>query len=413
MTGETPDISEYLDFGWYDRVWFKEDAGLGETKIERFLGPSHRVGSQMSYWILPASGIPVSRTTVRRVTQLESFTDANKERSNDYNQAIKQRFKEIYTAETFPPQGSNKPTLELWAELAEEDEDFQTEFNRVFDNQEVKEADEDFTPDTFDNYVNMELSLDRGGDQPEFARVKKRLRDNNGRPIGVASDNPILDSRMYEVEYQDGHTAAIAANIIAENLFAQVDQEGNRFVLFDEIIATRTDGSQVLQQDAFATTSSGTRRRVNTTKGWEVNIQWKDGSTTWNKLKDIKDSYPVEMAEYAVENRISEEPAFAWWTKTALRRRDRITSKTQRHWLKTHKYGIRVPRTVKEAFEIDAENGDTLWWDAIKQEMKNVRPAFEIFEGRKEDMAIGYQEIKCRMIFDVKLGENFRRKASM
>ena len=297
--------------------------------------------------------------------------------------------------------------------LAEEDEDFQTEFNRVFDNPEVKDADKDFTPDTFDNYVIMELSLDRGGDQPEFARVKKRLRDNNGRPIGVASDNPILDSRMYEVEYQDGHTAAIAANIIAENLFAQVDQEGNRFVLFDEIIATRTDGSQVLQQDAFATTSSGTRRRVNTTKGWEVNIQWKDGSTTWNKLKDIKDYYPVEMAEYAVENRISEEPAFAWWTKTALRRRDRIISKTQRHWLKTHKYGIRVPRTVKESFEIDAENGDTLWWDAIKQEMKNVRPAFEIFEGRKEDMAIGYQEIKCRMIFDVKLGENFRRKASM
>jgi predicted amino acid racemase len=45
--------------------------------------------------------------------------------------------------------------------------------------------------------------------------------------------------------------------------------------------------------------------------------------------------------------------------------------------------------------------------------MKNVRPAFEMFEVRKEDMAIGYQESKCRMIFDVKLGENFRRKARL
>ena len=49
------------------------------------------------------------------------------------------------------------------------------------------------------------------------------MKDNQGRPIGVASDNPILDTRMYEVEYQEGHTEELAANIIAENLFAQVD----------------------------------------------------------------------------------------------------------------------------------------------------------------------------------------------
>ena len=24
LNGETPDISQYLDFGFYDRVWFKE-----------------------------------------------------------------------------------------------------------------------------------------------------------------------------------------------------------------------------------------------------------------------------------------------------------------------------------------------------------------------------------------------------
>ena len=120
---------------------------------------------------------------------------------------------------------------------------------------------------------------------------------------------------MYEVEDQDGHTAALAENLIAKNLFAQVDEEDNHSVLFDEIVDVRTDGTQVLQQDAFVTTPSGTQRRVITTKGWEVNIKWKDGSTTWNKLKDIKDSYRAQLAEYAVENRVSEEPAFTWWVK--------------------------------------------------------------------------------------------------
>ena len=45
------------------------------------------------------------------------------------------------------------------------------------------------------------------------------------------------------------------------------------------------------------------------------------------------------------------------------------------------------------------------------KEMKNLRPAFEVWEKRKEYLPIGYQEIKCHMIFEIKLGENFRRKS--
>ena len=74
LTGETPDISQHLDFGFYDRVWFKEDAGLVETKLGRFLEASHHIGYLMSYWVLPSSGIPMLRTTVQQVINLESQT---------------------------------------------------------------------------------------------------------------------------------------------------------------------------------------------------------------------------------------------------------------------------------------------------------------------------------------------------
>ena len=94
-----------------------------------------------------------------------------------------------------------------------------------------------------------------------------------------------------------------------------------------------------------------------------------------------------------------------------LTKQEQIISKTQRFWVKTQKYGIRVPTYVKEAIDIDKDNGDTLWWDAIMKEMKNVQPAFEVWEKHKEYRPIGYQEIKCRMILDINLGENFRRKA--
>ena len=72
---------------------------------------------------------------------------------------------------------------------------------------------------------------------------------------------------MNEVEYNAGQTASLAANLIDDNLFAQVNQAGNRFKILDLITGTRTDGTQVLQQDAFVHTSRGTKRRVNTTIG--------------------------------------------------------------------------------------------------------------------------------------------------
>ena len=52
VTGETVDIYEYLDFGFYDQVWYHENAGLGERLPGCWLGVSHRVGILMSYWIL-------------------------------------------------------------------------------------------------------------------------------------------------------------------------------------------------------------------------------------------------------------------------------------------------------------------------------------------------------------------------
>ena len=101
---------------------------------------------------------------------------------------------------------------------------------------------------------------------------------------------------MYEVEYEDGHKVAMAANIIASNLFAQVDQDRQIFVLSDEIIDWRTDGSQIKSEDAFIHISNGNKRRSETTKGWEVCIQWKDGRSSWNQVKDVKDAYTVQLA---------------------------------------------------------------------------------------------------------------------
>ena len=129
-------------------------------------------------------------------------------------------------------------------------------------------------------------------------------------------------------------------------MYAQIDDQGNSFLLLDEIQDHRKDGTALTEQDAYVYRGHNKHRKP-TTKGWELLVAWKDGSNSWVKLKDIKDSNPVEVAEYAVANRIQDEPAFAWWVKPVLRRRNRIISKVKKkYWRTTHKYGIRVPKSV-------------------------------------------------------------------
>ena len=75
VTGETVDISEYLNFGFYDKVWYFDNAGTGPRKPGRWLGVSHRVGNMMSYFIINRNGAVISCSSVQRVTNLELQTD--------------------------------------------------------------------------------------------------------------------------------------------------------------------------------------------------------------------------------------------------------------------------------------------------------------------------------------------------
>ena len=65
--------------------------------------------------------------------------------------------------------------------------------------------------------------------------------------IGMHHENTMLYTRVYEVEYLDGHKALLAANTIDKHIFSQVGEEGNGFVLFDEIVDHRVHGTETMQ----------------------------------------------------------------------------------------------------------------------------------------------------------------------
>ena len=199
------------------------------------------------------------------------------------------------------------------------------------------------------------------------------MHDKDGRPIGTADDNPMLDTCEYEVEFLDGHCKSLSANVIVQHIFSQVDEEGHQRLFLDDNIDYRKDDTAIYKADAFIVMRNGVKRRKLTTRGWQLLCQWKDGSTNWVSLKDMKDSYPMQVADYALANQIDDKPAFTWWVTDVFKKRQRILSKvTTKYWQRTHKFGIRIPKSVAQAQAIVKENGNTLWWDAIVMEVRNV-----------------------------------------
>ena len=128
----------------------------------------------------------------------------------------------------------NEVRRESLLSLELEDDEFLQEYSRVINDPDVIEADDEAVGD---RYMNMELGLPRGPDGTMIkAKVKKRTLDEAGNPIGKYHENPLLDSRMYDVEFIDGGVEAVTANIIAENILAQIDEEGHRQLTLDEIV---------------------------------------------------------------------------------------------------------------------------------------------------------------------------------
>lgn len=175
-------------------------------------------------------------------------------------------------------------------------------------------------PDTYDQYIGAEVALPIG-DKMMNAVVRGRKRQLDGSLRGKANSNPILDTRTYDVEFPDGQRAEVAANIIAQNMYAQCDVEGNQYLLLAGITDHRKTEAAVARADMWVTLGSN-KQMQKTTKGWQLCVEWRDGSTSWERLADLKESNPIEVVTYATTHGIDTEPAFAWWVPYTLKKEE-------------------------------------------------------------------------------------------
>lgn len=405
MTGSTADISHICEFAWYDWVMFRDNIPTfpdHKLILGRYLGPATDVGSALTAKILKSNGQIVYRSTLRHLSDPEHSCPVHIADRTSFDDSIAERLGPAAQESDFPAIDLT-PEYDPFGEIGDADSD-----------PDHDQEDLPVTPEVGDNYIGVDLLFPKGGTLTR-GRVTARKRDVDGNPKGRANTNPILDTREYTVTFDDGDVTDLTANLIAESMYAQCDPDGNQYVLLDSLTDhRRLDTALRLSDQTQVRTDGRTYQRRNTV-GWQICCQWKDGSSSWEKLSDLKESHPLETAEYAVTMGIDHEPAFNWWVPHVLRKRDRIISavakRSARFLKRTHKFGIEIPRTVKEALELDRRNGNTLWADAIAKEMAEVRKAFDILPDGKT-APVGYQKIPCHMVFDIKM-EDFKRKARL
>ena len=394
MTGHTPDISAYAIFDWYDFCWAINppgDIATSRRELCNWIGVTEDQGGPLTYRVLPKSCVPITRSSVFRMTKEEAMTPEFIVLMADLDAAIKEKIGDHRTPAEISEDIGDVPDIPTDIFIDDEpDTPFEADAAK-------READE-MTPEAYDGYLTAEVLIARGAETVK-GRVLRRKKNASGDPVGVRHSNPILDSREYEVEFADGSIDVLAANAIAEAMYAQVDDKGRELLMIDELISHKKTNDAVSKNDGFY---PGTRHPKRTTVGWKLEVLFKDGSTSWIPLKDLKESNPLEVAEYAVANQIADEPAFSWWVRHFLRKRDRVIMKVKaRYWKRTHQFGIELPKTIEEALAIDKKTGTDFWRTAVEKEMKVVDKAFEFWDDN--EIPIGYSEIKCHMIFTVKM----------
>ena len=378
MTGQPTDISNLADFKFYEWVKFRRDGvsfPFSSYQLGRCLGPASNQGPRMAQYVMTDKGQVMPIQTLRRLTKSELNNPFEIESRKSFDEFIQRKYGDPY-----------KPS-----DITDATEPTPEEIMIDFGIEEKSTIPHSDSYSNYENYVGSEVLLPQNGEHMHAARVIGLARDDLGNDIGTFNPNPIMDTRVYEVMFPDGAVERYAANILAENMLGQVDEDGYMYRMLDTIEDHRTDGTEATMQGSY------------TTRGHEIKCVWSDGTMTWVPLKDLKESYPIECAEFAISAQLTESPAFSWWVPFTLKKRDQIISKVQHRLVKKKfKYGFEVPNSIQEAYEIDKRNNNTRWRDAISKEMRNVRVAFKFLQ-ESDSIPPAHEFVPCHLVFDVKM----------
>ncbi|KAL7572820.1 hypothetical protein ACA910_014674 [Epithemia clementina (nom. ined.)] len=114
------------------------------------------------------------------------------------------------------------------------------------------------------------------------------------------------------------------------------------------------------------------------TASYNVKVLWDTGEITTEPLNMIASDDPVTCAVYAKKDDLLELPGWKRFKHLAknqkkLTRAINQTKMRQARTTPVYMFGYMVPKDYKEALELEKQNGNSKWYDAVELEMAQIR----------------------------------------
>ena len=152
-------------------------------------------------------------------------------------------------------------------------------------------------------------------------------------------------------------------------------------------------------------------------------IEWETGEHTWEPLSNIIASDPYTCAIYAKEHDLLNTPGWKLLKRHArtARRLIRTLKKSKYRQAKAsrkYKHGWEVPRDYAHALQLDIQNGNNKWKDAIDLEIEQIKE-YQVFKdygkavyekNKITNAPEGHQKIRVHFVFDVKHCGKFKAR---
>ena len=143
-------------------------------------------------------------------------------------------------------------------------------------------------------------------------------------------------------------------------------------------------------------------------------VQWWGGDKSWVKMDDLRLHDPLLVLRYGLRNRLTRKPGWEW-VEHHINNNTELANIIRAYKVSkevNYKFGVQVPNNTQEALRLDSAAAETLWFNAIETELKQINDyeTFRVLEDN-EPMPLGYKRIPYHCVFDVKF--DGRRKCRL
>ena len=131
-----------------------------------------------------------------------------------------------------------------------------------------EDEEEEFVPDgdIYDDYLNNQVML-KTGDRRLKCAVVNQTQDLKNVPIGQQNNNPLLGTRIYDLQLPDGQIEQHTANTIVECIYSNIDKECHTFTMMNELLNHKKDDTALTKDEATYFTKVRTIAKETNHKG--------------------------------------------------------------------------------------------------------------------------------------------------